>query len=373
MGRIYNFGEFVNETSDGILYVFEESFLISDLLDSGIYDIDDIHKWMSDFDFDKDAHAVFVSDKRTSKTGFKISGSGVMSNSIYFRPTGKYSGKLIPESDRKLDVDDVTLFVFDKKRNEELRKGARQIHGFDYEDEIKILNDLDEVGGKTDKWDGFGNLSQKFLDTRLNDSLSINYNVGKGYVSLVGKDDISGIDTLLEVPSDFMVERYWNIKTSSTNEINMADFKSIAGLIYDDGKLVRKETVDEFILAVSRRIPGGETSEEYIVIIDAKKWNTYLPDFSNPNVLAEVNSLYKELVQHRVTEYSDVNDLAWREFISKYTSLTKDSLIKIRFKRKSPVLIPKRKRAQLRIQCAISWNDFDRILKENKHIKISKD
>jgi hypothetical protein len=272
---------------------------------------------------------------------------------------------LIPESDRKLDVDDVTLFVFDKKRNEKLRKGARQMHGFDYEDEIKILNDLSEVGGKTDKWDGFGSLGQIFLDTRLNNSFSINYNDGEGYVSLVGKDNISGIDTLLEVPSDFMVERYWNIKTSSTNEINMADFKSIAGLVYDDGKLVRKETVDEFILAVSKRITGGETFEEYIVIIDAKKWNTYLPDFSNPNILAEVNSFYKELVQHRVTEYSDDTDLAaWREFRSKYTNITKDSLVKIRFKRNH---------TQLRIQCAISWNDFGRILKENKHIKISKD
>ena len=367
MGRIYNFYEFIKESNGGILYILIKSFLISDLLNSGIYDIDEIHQWMTDFDFDEGAHAVFVSDKRTTGTQFDVPVSGVMRNNIYFRPTGKYSGTLIPDSDRVIDNNEVSLFVFDKKRKEELRKGARQIHGFKYEDEIKELNNLSEIGGKTDKWDAFGSLSQEFLDARINESFSVKYSSGENYISLVKKDNISGIDTL-EIPDDFTIDRYWNIKTCSTNEINMADFKNISGLIYDGGKLVRKETVKEFILAVSKRV-GSEIYEEYIVIIDADKWTKYLPDFSKKDVLDKVNSLYTELLQHSVKKESDTDEqkkaanLKWWEYVSKYSSLTKDSLIKVRFKRNHD---------QLRIQCAISWKNFSIILKENKHIKISK-
>lgn len=359
MLRIFNFSDFIKESTGGIFYVLGGSFIISDLLESGIYDDTEIREWMSLYNFDEGAHGVFVSSRRTSGTDFDLSG-GMMTNRIYFKPTGKYTGELIDDSEVGIDGNDVSLYIFNHKKNEDLRKGARQLHGFAYEDQIKELNGLKEVGTKIGKWDCYGGLDKRFLETRLDNGYIPHYYNGGDYKSLVENDDLIGY-SLIDIPDDILVDRFWNIKTSSTNEINMADFKNISGLVSENGILTRKETVDEFILAVSRRDISGIV-EEYIVFIESKNWDSYLPDLSNQNVLDEISSLYSELGEHRIKEYSEETDATWSAFVSRYSKITSDSIIKLRFKRN---------REQLRIQCAISWRDFNRILEDNRHIKIA--
>jgi len=367
MTMIYNFNVFLREKYESdILYMLNNAFDASGLIE--FYSEDQIEEWMSKFDFDREAHVVFVSDKKTSSTGFKFGGSDILKNRLFFRPKGKHSGVILPDSEVSIDGNIVSVYLFNRKRNINLRKGARQIHGFSYEYSVKLLNGLKKVGGGTDKWDAFGSLHSSFLEKRICDDYQVDLYDGSKYISLIGKDLVTGYNELKldnSLFENFEKDRYWNIKSSSTNEINLAGFANISGLDYvnKDGvkSFVHNNSGGEFILNVGQHI-NGVLINEYIVIIPLDRWTSYLPDFKNPEVMQRITDMYMNLGKHKLIGERD-NEEPWKEYISEYSKITTDSIIKLRFKRGKD---------QLRIQCSLSWQNFiEIILKENIHIRNS--
>ena len=81
-----------------------------------------------------------------------------------------------------------------------------------------------------------------------------------------------------------------------------------------------------------------------------------------------INAMYSELKPHKIgtsarhgVKTADTEN-RWLEYRSKYGKLSEESIIKLRFKRRTD--------GQLRIQAAISSKNFYRYLLENPHIRI---
>jgi hypothetical protein len=78
--------------------------------------------------------------------------------------------------------------------------------------------------------------------------------------------------------------------------------------------------------------------------------------------MKRIDDMYLNLGNHVLVGERD-DEGPWKEFINEYSNITKDSIIKLRFKRGKD---------QLRIQCSMSWKNFiDIVLKENIHIRNS--
>jgi hypothetical protein len=126
---------------------------------------------------------------------------------------------------------------------------------------------------------------------------------------------------------------------------------------------IRETTAEYFILAVGFHdgIDKKNIVEEYLVLMPVKVWESYLPDIWSKT--SEFEQMYKELLSHRLKgERSDEQEEAWLQFRIKYRKLAESSTVKLRFKRDS--------KGQLRIQSAISFNDFKTKILQNPHIKI---
>ena len=353
---IKRWGGFLIESNNTKHYVCSDIFRLGDLLKNEYYPDQDIISWMNEYKIDELAHCIFISKDRPK---FKLTiredlGKKLIKkfNDYYFYTDSKINdGFIIPEANIDFDGILYSLYIFTKNSNENNR--ARQIHGFKYEGEIRRLNGLANLEQQTHKWDAKGDLDKHFIDERKAENKTISYYDGSGYVDLIWE----------KLPSDIKGDYYWNIKSSSyKTEVCMADFLRISGYEKIGGKLKLSETpVDKFIYCVGFTTESG-IKEEYVVLIDAKKWKNYIPNI-NKN-LSEFENMYKELELHRLKgERTTDSELNWLNYRSKYSKLTDDTIVKLRFKRDT--------KGQIRIQSAISYKDFiNVILKENKHIKI---
>jgi hypothetical protein len=376
---LYNFNDFLKEQYESdILYILGDAFEASALVDW--YEMDDIKEWMSKFDFDYKAHVIFVSDKKTKECDFDFGKNNIVKNKLFFRSKSKYSGVILPDSELVICGNKVSLYLFERRKNDSLRTSPRQVKGFSYENSIKYLNNLSKFGinndilGHTDKWDAYGSMDNNFLNLRICNDYSIDLYNGSNYVSLINNDDITGygeLDVENKLLDEFHEDKYWNIKTCSTNEINLSAFVNIAGLGYNliDNKgssgsyrsYYVKKMDGDFVLTVGQ-YSNGVLINEYIVIIPFDRWVSYLPDLKNPDTMKRIDDMYLNLGNYVLVGERD-DEVPWKEFINEYSKITKDSIIKLRFKRGKD---------QLRIQCSMSWKNFiDIVLKENIHIRNS--
>lgn len=362
-----SFSEFLLEKK---LFIFQRKFRIDDLVKSNIYPISDIVRWMDTYKFDKLAHAMLVSKEQLSVKNvlttddIRVSSRDIK-NSNYFNDTTKgYDGYLIDESMIELGNDIVYLYVFRKNSNSNNR--ARQVHGFKYEGEIKRLNNLKKLP-YVDKWDAKGTLDKSFLDKRLSDNKKVEFFNGENYISLINKDSngVEEIDTT-NLPDSYRKNMFWNIKCINNGKsIEMGDFKRISGLKTIDNEVSLKgdNSLRFFMLNIGLHDTNNNVVEEYFIFMPIRKWKEYLPDLTNPEVIKDVKSMYKELNLHKLKgDRTETSEKYWREYTSKYSKLTKDKVIKLRFKRDS--------KGQLRIQSSINYNDFVNTILKNPHIVI---
>ena len=357
MIRIKTFEKFNLMINEQKLYIYSRIFRAEDLFEDPKHDNDVIYspvqisEWMKKYDFDKMAILLFVSvDKirddvsihmRVSSKDFK--------NKNYFDTlsTGK-DGILIPESEMIVGNDILQLFLFRKNSNDKNR--ARQLHGFKYESEMRWLNFLNKPE-YTAHWDAEGVLSEKLFTTRKNEGKKIEFYDG----SELNEIEWESLD------NKYKENYFWNIKCiKKRNEIGLGAFTRIAGLLPNGEKDV--DYVDKFIFNVC--FYSGENKEnrtEYFIFIDIDTWKKYLPQYDKQ----ELMNMFSELMQHKLNgKRTKKSEQQWKHYRSKYSNITNDSMIKLRFKRDS--------KGQLRIQAAINYNNFKKhILKDNNYIKIS--
>lgn len=339
-------------------YLSSRTLRIKDLIDSDepIYSLQEIKGWMKKYNFDFLSKCIFVSDnnldiKLNDIIDLRISSKDIK-NKNFFDDNSKYiNGFNIPESEIYLnEKTKIYLFVF-------YRKIAKQNHGFIYEGEVIKNNGLTKTKN-TLKWDAVGTLNKSYLEKRLNEGKNISYYNGSDYRNIT--------ENSINNNYDIMKKRKWSIKSIKIgNEIGLADFKRISGLEFVDNKIkIHKNESKEFILCISFH-DGEKIIEEYIVLIELKNWKKYLPDLENPIVLTEIENMYNELNLYKLNKNRTIkSEKKWKFFIQKYSKITFDNIIKLRFKRDS--------KGQLRIQGGINVNKFyNIILKENRHIKIS--
>lgn len=372
--NIKSYNQFINESK---LFIYHTTFKVYDLLDRGIYKNSQINKWMKTYDFDQFAHCVFVSKTRPGKSEadrfLKLPKSDLrIKNVVFFDSNIKKHQGYMPE-DSKVIVDDnqeVYLYVFKKNSNELNR--ARQLHGFIYEGDIRRYNGLKRFG-KTHKWDAEGGMDKTYLNWRLESGKKVELFESGTYKNLVLKDPVSGLNEIIwsdfkskYYPETFSEIRNWSIKCMKLGtDVEMGDFKRISGLTIEDGELkITQSDAEYFMLAVGFHdgIDKKNIVEEYIVLMPTETWKTYLPEIDSKK--EDFYKMYKELLLHRLKGIETPEQaLAWLEYRVKYKKLSENSIVKLRFKRDSE--------GQLRIQSAISFNDFKTKILKNPHIKIS--
>jgi hypothetical protein len=362
------FGEFINEDK---LYIYHTTFKVYDLMDKGIYTNAKIRYWMKKYDFDIFAHCVFVSYSNPPiDKSIKLPISDIkIKNKVFFdSDVKKHNGYLIEDS--KIESDGVDVFLYIFKKNSNMNTRARQIHGFIYEGDVRRENGLKRLG-KIEKWDAEGGLSKNYLRWRSNQGKMVELFDGGYYHDLVNVD-INGDKNIKwdNVTNNgdkinFTDYQYWSIKCmKNKTDVELGDFKRISGIDYKDGKVSKiSNDVDSFIFSVGFHDGNNRSNiiEEYIILIPISVWRTYLPDISsNVNLLEE---MFNNLSKHRLKgSRTDDSEKAWKDYVDKYKKLL-NGVIKLRFKRDS--------KGQLRIQSAISYNDFKNIILKNKHIRIS--
>lgn len=364
--HVKNISDFLLEKR---LYIFQRKFRIDDLISYQLYSPATISRWMNKYDFDLLAHALFVTTEKI-KTGDSIIGdirisSKDISNKFYFNDeVKKYNGVLIEDSHLKINENDVYLFVFTKNSNKNHR--ARQIQGFIYEGNIKRLNNLQKLK-YTDKWDAEGNLDLRFLESRIPNQ--VDFFDGDKYTPLNVPDDITGSPEIRweKLNNDFKKYLHWNIKyIKNGSSVDMGDFKRISGIQFDGNHLTKlNDRVKDFMFDVGFHDESGNTTEEYLILISISDWKTYLPDLTDPNVFQGIQSMYRNLKNFKLVGDRTIDsEILWKKYVNKYSSITSNSVVKLRFKRDS--------KGQLRIQASINNSDFKRELLKNPHIKIYK-
>ncbi len=362
-----SFSEFILEKK---LYIFKRKFRIDDLVNANIYPISDVVKWMDQYNFDKFAHAMLVSKSQIkdrnilSDDDIRVSSRDIKNLNYFNDETKGYDGYLIEDSLITLSNDDIYLFVFRKNSNKDHR--ARQIHGFKYEGEIKRLNNLKKLP-YTDKWDAKGTLDKSFIEKRIDSNVEF-FN-GSEYKSLITKDanGVKAVD--MSVVSDaYKKNMYWNIKCITNGKsIEMGDFKRISGIKTLEGDIGIKDdnSIRFFMLNIALHDNNNVVTEEYFIFMPLRLWKQYLPDLSNVENFSKIKEMYKLLPNYRLRgDRTEASEIEWKNFTSKYTELTKDKVIKLRFKRDS--------KGQLRIQSSISYNDFVNKILKIPHIRIYK-
>lgn len=375
--NIKSYRQFINEAK---LHIYHTTFKVYDLMDRRIYKKSQIKKWMRMYDFDEYAHCVLVSDKKPPLEKGKFlqipkSALRIKNVSFFDSDIKKHQGYM-PEDSKIVTSDgqEVFLYIFKKNSNEANR--ARQLHGFIYEGDVRRYNGLQRFG-KTHKWDAEGGMDKTYLTWRADSGKKIELWDKSQYHSLLEKDPVSGVDEVIWSPKEgamkfdyypdsFSESRNWSIKCMKIGtDVEMGDFKRIAGLeMVGDRLKIRETTAEYFILAVGfhNGIDKKNIVEEYLVLMPLKVWESYLPDIWGKT--SEFEQMYKELLSHRLKgERSDEQEEAWLQFRIKYRKLAESSTVKLRFKRDS--------KGQLRIQSAISFNDFKTKILQNPHIKIS--
>lgn len=375
--NIKSYGEFINESK---YFIYQTTFKVYDLLETRIYKKSQIKKWMRMYDFDEYAHCVLVSDKKpsTDKDKFLViprSQIRIKNVSFFDSDIKKHLG-YCPQDSKIIAADgqEVFLYIFKKNSNEANR--ARQLHGFIYEADIRRYNGLQKYG-KTHKWDAEGGMDRTYLTRKASGGKKIELWHKSQYHSLLEKDPVSGLDEVIwspkegdykfdYYPHDFSESRNWSIKCMKLgSDIDMGDFKRISGLeMVGDRLKIDYTSAEYFILAVGfhNGIDKKNIIEEYIVLMPVKTWKSYLPDIQGR--ILEFEQMYKELLSHRLKgDRLEEQENAWLQFRIKYRKLAESSIIKLRFKRDS--------KGQLRIQSAVSFNDFKSKILQNTHIKIS--
>lgn len=283
-------------------------------------------------------------------------------NKIYFNDT-IYIGSIIEES--KFSINNKTFYIY-KLNKKEYKQNARQKHGFLYEQEIIELNELENLPNIA-KWDAYGSLNRNFLDYRINDEKEVHYtNDGNNSLSIEYMND----NEWNTISNKFKKEHFWSVKCMAyKTDIEMGDFKRISGLSIDsNGNVVHKKTdVEDFFMMVSfhDNTEGKKILEEYLIYLNVKTWESYLPKkmFFLENNEYLFSKMYREINDHRlIGERTNQTEENWDIFKEKYRNITEDSIIRLRFKRDT--------KGQLRIQSAISYNNFKNVILKNPHIKI---
>ncbi len=374
---IKNYGDFINEQK---LFIYHTTFKVYDLLDRGLYKNSQIKKWMRMYDFDEYAHCVLVTKSRPTSSeedrfiGLPKSDLRIRNARFFDSEIKKHAGYM-PEDSKKLveNGQEIFLYVFKKNSNEKNR--ARQLHGFIYEGDVRRYNGLKRYD-KTHQWDAEGGMDKTYLTWRAESGKRVELFEKGSYHNLIIEDPVSGIKDVIWSPKegqqkfdlypDFFSEiRNWSIKCMKIGtDIEMGDFKRISGLEMIGGKLkIKKTTAENFMLAVGFHdgIDKKNIVEEYIILMPVKVWNTYLPDLVSKK--DDFEKMYHELLSHRLKgERTIEQEAAWLQFRSTYKKLSEENTIKLRFKRDS--------KGQLRIQSAISYNEFKTKVLQNPHIKI---
>jgi len=361
--------KYLNYITEKKKYIFSRVMRVKDLLDDEksdiIYSPFQIYSWMEKYNFDLMANCLLVSDEKIDINAIdflklRVSSKDMINKFSFDDKSYNKDGKKIDGSEIEI-IDEKTnkiytiyLWVFRKNSNDKER--ARQIHGFRYEYQIRKENNLEKLS-YTDKWDAEGTLNNSFLELRREEGKTIEYYNGETYSVIDG-----------DIPESYNIvkDRKWNIKSPALGSgIDMADFLRISGYEMVDGKIQKhKHQVDSFIFCVGFHDMKKDIIEEYIINIKRDNWAKYLPDFNNEQTVNTIRNMYIELLQHKLnSKRTPTSELKWKEFRIKYSKITFNTLIKLRFKRDS--------KGQLRIQAGISNNNFKTLLKENKHIKIS--
>lgn len=351
-----------------INYIFSRMMRIKDLIDDvnnlNLYSEEDIRYWMNKYDFDDMAKCIFITDekikdKKSDILNMRLSSKDILNKNYFNGESNDKDGQKIEESEIKLENNiNIYLYVFRKGSNAKNR--ARQIRGFMYEGEMIRRHKLIKGETYTHKWDAYGSINKSYLIDKLDENKQIQYFNGLEYVNIDDLDDFSKI-------SDVMFKNInWNIKhTKIGNEIAMADYKRISGLDVIDNTIIKRNTrTKDFIFSVGFH-DDTNIIEEYLILIDIDKWESYLPNMNDDNTIEMINNMYSEIKNNKLNGIRTVeNEKNWSDFISKYSVLTVDNLIKLRFKRDS--------KGQLRIQSSIpNKNFYNIILKDNIHLKIS--
>lgn len=260
-------------------------------------------------------------------------------------------------------------FYLYKLNQIEYKLTSRQKHGFIYEMEIKDLNKL-KILANIAKWDAYGDLDKDFLEERINKDKKIVLYDGSEMINI----DNNNIDELWDYSSKFRKfkdEIHWSIKCmANKTDIELGDFKRIAGLYTDDNDGIvkqRSSDIERFFLVVSFHDKSESKTilEEYIIFMGTEEWKKYLPNtiFELHDGNYVYSEMYTELKDHRlIGKRTEETEYKWNLFTEKYRKLTENSIIKLRFKRDT--------KGQLRIQSAISYNNFINHILKNPHIKI---
>lgn len=364
---IKKWGRFINENR---LFLFNRKSRISYLIDSKIYPTRLINRWMKEYNFDQFAHCVLVSkgpivEKPDTKYLLQSTSRDISNINYFNTTTKKYEGYLPEDSKLIINGQEVYLYIF--KKNSNVQNRARQLHGFIYEGDVKNLNGLAKLK-KTHKWDAEGGLDKNYLNRRLEQQKQIDFFDGLNYQSLITTDEVSGFNECAWniLPDSFKEHHNWSIKCmANKTDIELGDFKRIAGL-EKDGKKIKIINSNEqfFMMAVGFHDGTSEKKilSEYIIRLPISIWKTFLPDLQLK--LDDITNMYNELSQHKlVGDRTLDSEIYWQNYTQKYKSICDDVIIKLRFKRDS--------KGQLRIQCAMSYNNFIGVVLKLPHIKIS--
>lgn len=116
----------------------------------------------------------------------------------------------------------------------------------------------------------------------------------------------------------------------------------------------------DFILAIGlwKNVPANKMiTNEYMLYIEHCKFTRHL-GYYNDYIETLMYEEYKQISNHKA------DDAVWKQFCTKYKTFWKaDNKISIRFKRDH--------KKQKRIQCAVSWNNFDNwLLKDFQQISL---
>lgn len=364
---IKKYNKFLNENK---LYLFNRKFRVTSLLEARIYPTIKIKRWMKEYNFDEFAHCVLVSktpilEKPETKYLLRSTSRDISNINYFNTSTIKYEGYL-PE-DSKLIINDQEVYLYIFKKNSNPQNRARQLHGFIYEGDVKNLNGLAKLK-KTHKWDAEGGLDKSYLNRRIEQQKQVQYFDGLNYIDLVTLDDVSGFKECAWdiLPDSFKEHHNWSIKCmANKTDIELGDFKRIAGL-EKDGKNIKIVSSNEqhFMMAVGFHDGTSEKKilSEYIIRVPILIWKTFLPDLQLK--LSDITNMYNDLSQHKlIGDRTSESEISWQNYTQKYKSLCDGSIIKLRFKRDS--------KGQLRIQCAMSYNNFINTVLKLPHIKIT--
>jgi hypothetical protein len=338
-----------------ILYIQNKPFFYSDLK----FDIT-IPDELKILDYkDNDLFMIVSKEPIINIIPFNIPIRNNIKNKYFFHH--KQNGELLENT--LFEADNNKFYLF-KLTERIYRENARQKHGFIYEYEIMDLNNLKKLPNIA-KWDAKGDLDISFLEKRLEEGKIIEYfdNNSSFTILDIGKE-------WNRINRKFKIEHFWSIKCMSKNtDIELGDFKRISGLsINKFGEIIQKRTnIEDFFMIVAFHEVSEEKNiiEEYLIYLNVKNWEQYLPSklFMKEDGIYMYDKMYEELKEHRlIGQRNPETELKWNIFTDKYRRLTEDSIIKLRFKRDT--------KGQLRIQSAISYNNFKNILLKNPHIKI---